>query len=476
MVFTVSEGPRLFIDRILIVGNTRTKTETVERELQFKSGDPLGVAAVTDTRQRLFELGLFRRTDITAVGHGERTRDVLISLDEAPVTTIRYGFGVAGIPRIRTSGRAGVAEQHFEFAPRVFFQIGRSNLFGKNRSATLFTRLSLRPKDAAASGDPAVISDSGGRFGFVEYRIQGMFREPHVLGTVADSVLTGILEQQVRASFNFARRSFSAEVGRRLGRAVSVSGNYQIQRIELFDEKINARDDLLIDRLFPEVRLSSFSSSVVKSTRNDELDPSRGEYLTGFAQVAARAIGSEVGFAKTYLTGQLFRPLPQAGGTVLATSARLGMAVGFPRQVISIGPGGQPVVSVVEGLPASERFFAGGDTTVRGFALDTLGAPETIDGDGFPIGGNAVVIFNAELRVPYRNLQFVGFLDSGNVFVLPSDIDLGQLRSAVGFGIRYRSPIGPIRVDVGFKVHPQDIVPGRPESPAALHIGLGQVF
>ena len=88
-------------------------------------------------------------------------------------------------------------------------------------------------------------------------------------------------------------------------------------------------------------------------------------------------------------------------------------------------------------LPASERFFAGGDTTVRGFALDRLGTPEVIDADGFPVGGNGVIILNAELRVPVmRFLGVVGFVDSGNVFKQTTDIDLGRLRATTGFGVR----------------------------------------
>src|SRR6185295_9987559 len=99
------------------------------------------------------------------------------------------------------------------------------------------------------------------------------------------------------------------------------SGNYQIQRIELFDEQINAADKLLIDRIFPQVRLSSFSVSVIRNTRDDALDPSRGHYLSTYLQVAARAIGSEVGLAKSYLTAQTFHTLPHSHRTVFAGSA-----------------------------------------------------------------------------------------------------------------------------------------------------------
>src|SRR4029079_16725452 len=99
--------------------------------------------------------------------------------------------------------------------------------------------------------------------------------------------------------------------------------------------------------------------------------------------------------------------------------------------------GTEVLVKDVRDLPEPERFFAGGDTTVRGFALETLGRPDTIK-DGFPIGGNAETIFNAELRVPVRGgLGMVGFVDSGNVFATAADIDLLELRSAVGVGLRY---------------------------------------
>ena len=98
-------------------------------------------------------------------------------------------------------------------------------------------------------------------------------------------------------------------------------------------------------------------------------------------------------------------------------------------------------------LPASERFFAGGDTSVRGYALDRLGTPETIDRNGFPLGGNAVIVLNAELRVPvWKDIGVVGFVDAGNVFNRVGDFDFGEIRPTTGFGFRYKSPIGPIRV------------------------------
>jgi outer membrane protein assembly complex protein YaeT len=482
VLFTVSEGPRIHVDHVLIAGNTRTRTETIERELQLKAGDPIGLAAVAESQRRLASLGLFRRTRITELGHGdETTRDLLVSVEESPATTVGYGGGLEVGQRIRTED-SGVADERLEVAPRAFFEIGRRNLLGKNRSVNLFTRVSLRPKETGVTPGSAP-ADSG--YGFSEYRILGTFREPRVLGTAADAFLTGTIEQQIRSSFNFARRAFSAEVARRLTPRVSAGGNYQIQRTELFDEKIAPGDKLLVDRLFPQLRLSSFSFSIVRDTRDDALNPGSGNYLSANAQLAARRIGSEVGLAKSYVTAQLFRRVPRTNQVVFAASARLGTAVGFARSATQVdaegntvfGPDGRPVVATIKDLPASERFFAGGDTTVRGFALDQLGAADTIDQNGFPIGGNAVVILNGELRVPlFGGVGVVGFLDTGNVFARTADVDLRQLRSAAGFGLRYRSPVGPIRVDVGFKLNRMDLVAGTSEQPYALHISLGQAF
>jgi outer membrane translocation and assembly module TamA len=131
----------------------------------------------------------------------------------------------------------------------------------------------------------------------------------------------------------------------------------------------------------------------------------------------------------------------------------------------------------VDDLPASERFFAGGDTTVRGWGQDQLGTPATLDLNGFPKGGNSVVVLNAELRVPvWRDVGVVAFLDGGNVFRRIEDFDVSEIRGAAGFGLRYRSPVGPLRLDLGFKLDRQTLPNGREERPTALFVSLGQAF
>ena len=313
---------------------------------------------------------------------------------------------------------------------------------------------------------------------FNEYRVVGTFREPRVLGSRTDVLVTGILEQAIRSSFNFARRELRAEAGLRLTPVYSLSGRYAFERTELFDERFTTSEDQgLIDRLFPQVRLSILSSSFLRDTRNDLVDASRGTLITTTADLAMRAIGSEVGFVKTYFEAFSFTQLPAARRTVLALGARLGLANGFPRLVAGEDEDGAPIVARVDDIPVSKRFFAGGDTTVRGFSLDRLGDESTISPQGFPTGGNGVVILNGEMRVGVVGpLQAVGFMDAGNVVARASDLRLRELRTTAGFGIRYRSPVGPIRLDLGFKLDRRELSPGNLERRSVWHISMGQAF
>jgi translocation and assembly module TamA len=463
VTFVIREGPQVFVNHVLIVGNVRTTTSTIERELQVKAGDPFNLGAINESQRRLTALGLFRRARITELRHGaETTRDLLVTIEEAPPTTVGYGGGVE-VGRVVVAAREdGIAAERFDVAPRAFFEVGRRNVFGKNRSVNLFSSVAFHSQESAAN---------------VEYRAIGTFREPRVFDTAADAFVNATFEQQRRSSFNFSRRSLSADIARKMTRAVSITGTYQIQRTEVFDERLEDTDPLkpLIDRLFPQFRLSSFSSSLIRDTRDDAVDPSRGEYASASGQLAGRAIGSQIGFAKGLFTAQLFRPIPHSNRIVFAGNARLGLASGFPREA----PGTDGQFEVIRDLPQSERFYAGGDTTIRGYSLDRVGTRhvpaepgDTLDADLLPVGGNGLVVFMAELRVPIAGgLGIVGFLDTGNVFSRAADIDLTQLRTAVGSGVRYKSPFGPIRFDLGFKVHRQ---PG--EGLTAWFISFGQAF
>jgi outer membrane translocation and assembly module TamA len=277
------------------------------------------------------------------------------------------------------------------------------------------------------------------------------------------------VEQARRSSFNFDRKEARVEAGFRLSRIYSAIGLYSFQKTRLFDERYTPdAPPPLIDRLFPTVRLSKVSASLIRDKRDDQLDPSTGTMMIVDGELAARAIGSEVGFVQTYLQGFYYHRMPAQRRIVLALGARVGLAHGFTRVVEGV---------TIQDLPASERFFAGGDTTVRGFTLDRLGDEKTITPTGFPTGGNGVVVLNSELRIGVVGpLQATGFVDAGNVFARAGEIDFTDLRPTAGFGVMYRSPVGPIRLDLGFNLDPRELVPGVQERSRVLHILLGQPF
>ncbi len=469
--FVIQEGPQILVDQILITGNTRTSEATIRREVVLYPGAALGDAAVAESQRRLAALGLFRRVTISELQHtAANLRDVLIAVEEAPATTVGYGGGVE-FQKVETS----------EFAPRGFIELGRRNLWGKNRSVNFFGRVSVRRRGGQATAldtDPSTETD-------LEYRVVGAYREPRFLDTRGDLQVAAVFEQGSRTSFRYRHRSVRVGFAERVGQAWSYIGQFAFERNEILDDNINPIDRPLIDRLFPQVRLSSLSATVARDTRDDAIEPGRGTLVSLNGELALRAIGSEVGYAKTFLQSFAFHRVAAFPRLVLAGGARLGLGTGFARDVDVTtaegtpvtGPDGRPLTVTVRDLPASERFFAGGDTTVRGFQLDRLGTPETFDRDGTPIGGHAEFVLNAEARVAvWRDLGLVGFLDGGNVFALVNDVSLGELRAGAGFGLRYKSPVGPIRVDFGFKLGTLRTYGPNKEDRFALHISIGQAF
>lgn len=482
ITWTVAEGPQILVDRVLIKGNQRTGLDVVRRELTVRSGSPMSDDALIESQRQLAATGLFRRVRVSELPRtGSNSRDVLVDLEEAPATTISYGGGLE-VGRIGARDEAGQASDELDIAPRGFFDISRRNLWGKNRSATFFARVTLRKN---GTDDPAADRS----YGLNDYRGLFTFREPRAFGTTGDAQFTAFVEQGLRTSFDFNRKGVTADYARRFG-SLRATARYTFDYTKLFNEEIAAEDQLLIDRLFPQVKLSKVFGSILRDSRDDVLDPQRGSVLGVDGSLAAKAMGSEVGFLKTFGQAFVYRRLP-GRGFVLAAGARIGVAIGFaqavppvveiaetPRGLLARAPSRAAAFpTVIRELPASERFFAGGDTTVRGFALDRLGTPDTLDPQGFPQGGNGLAVFNFEARAPYwKNLQFVWFADAGNVFKTASEIRFDELRVSSGLGFRYRSPIGPLRVDWGFKVSTRLLLTGGRERSNVLHISLGQAF
>ena len=485
ITWTVTEGTQILVDRVLIKGNQRIGIDLIRRELAIRPGSPMSDTALLESQRQLAATGLFRRVRVSELPRtGSNSRDVLIDLEEAPANTISYGGGLE-VGRITGQDDDGQANEELDVAPRGFFDWSRRNLWGKNRSITFFARVTLRK----GNGAEGVEGGNSTGYGLNDYRGLFTFREPRAFGTTGDAQVSAFIEQGLRSSFDFNRRGVTADYAKRFT-GFTVTGRYTFDYTKLYNERIAPEDQLLIDRLFPQVRLSKVFSSVLRDSRDDVLDPQKGAVLGVDGSVAAKVLGSEVGFVKTFAQAFIYRRLP-GRGVVLAAGARMGVAVGFAQVVpavdeIAAFPAGETArgpsraatfPTIIRDLPASERFFAGGDTTVRGFALDRLGTPETLDPQGFPQGGNGLAVFNFEARAPYwKNLQFVWFTDAGNVFKLASDIRLDELRLTSGVGFRYRSPIGPLRVDWGFKLSTQLLATGGRERSNVLHISLGQAF
>lgn len=479
----VSEGPRTTLDRVIIVGNRRVSQDTILAAVApLARGQALGTAERVGLQQRLAELGLFRRITITEAPHsgGETGTDLVITVEESLATTIAIGGGIEAGLRARTAsieadGTRNTVDK-LEISPRASFEVGRSNLWGKNRSVSLFSGISLRPIDDADNP----LRD-GKCCGFSEYRVIGSYREPRLFGWNVDGLASVSAEQAIRNSFTFTRRAGSLQMLRRLSRRSTLIGSYSLQRVELKNQRVDPKDRLLVDRLFPQIRLSVFSASVLRDTRTDAIAPGAGALLSADVDLAARVVGSQQGFAKTLLQGFIYRRIPSAPRVVLAGGARLGLLRGFVRTVEVTDAVGRPVIvngaiqtARVEDVNLSQRFFAGGSNSVRGFGLDRLGAPGVLNDAGLSKGGNGLIVLNAEVRTALsRDLGVVAFMDGGNVFSRVSAIRLPELRASLGAGLRYRSPIGPLRVDFGWKLGGLRVTDSRRWE---FHFSIGEAF
>ncbi len=453
--FVIHEGPQVLIDHVLIVGNTRTSGSTIRSALQLVPGQPLGLENLLEGQRRVAALGLFRRVQVSQLPRGsEARRDVLVTVQEAPATTIAYGGGLEGAKRQRNVN--GTPVSAVDIAPRGLFEIGRRNLWGKNRAISFNGSFAVRPESVGVVGT-----------GLREYRALGAYREPHILRLPVDFLVTGGIEQAVRPAYSFNRRGIRAEVVRPLSKTMTFVTRYALDRTRVINPaQNNPQDVILLERLFPTVRLSKVSSSLVRDTRSeDPVDPDSGMLTSVDGEIAPPLLGSEVGVAKTLLQAFAYRKLPTKRRVVFAGGVRIGFVTGY-----GTTPAG-PVLAP----PLSERFFAGGNTTVRGVAEDTLGTPATFV-SGFATGGGGLVILNAELRTSiWKSLAAVTFIDAGNVYELASKTRPTDLQPAVGFGLRYKSPIGPIRVDLGFNLD-RRVLGTQRESLTVISFGIGQAF
>jgi outer membrane translocation and assembly module TamA len=225
---------------------------------------------------------------------------------------------------------------------------------------------------------------------------------------------------------------------------VEVAYRYSFERNHTFD--LHSTDVIPFDVLENVARLAA---TALVDTRNDLVDATRGWFHSSDLEYGPLALGSDVRFAKYLLQQRYYHTV---GTIVLATAARVGLATGFDQVLIP-----------------SERFFAGGGGSVRGYAEDALG-PRDVFGD--ITGGNALVVLNEEVRFPiYKTVRGVAFLDAGRAFETTRLVRLGDLSAGTGLGLRVQTPIVLLRVDVGVPLD-SAVGPRRPR----WFFSIGQAF
>jgi outer membrane protein insertion porin family len=410
----VEPGERTLVEHLVLAGLRRTRPTTVEREMALRSGEPFSFERVLDSQRRLSSLGIFERVSISELDPGrERERDVVVKVQEAPRTAVSWGVGYSEQDRLRGS-----------------VELTRRNLDGAGRTASVFARGSFRGS-----------------------RLLANLREPWLLGRQLDSFATAFWEEERRTSFDYSRKGGILQVGRAIDPRTTVVLRYLYQDTHVYNVEVPIEE---IDRQYRTYTVSGPSASVVFDTRDDPLEPRRGVFLSADTQLSLEALGG-TSYLRGFLQATTVRPLRT--DLVFVLSGRLGLASTFGQEV--------PL------LPLPERFFAGGDYGPRGFPVDWVG-PKVVGEDGqlYPTGGNAVVLGDAELRYNVtRAFQLASFLDLGNVYLEVRDVALRELRRSAGVGVRYRTPIGPIRLDWGYVL---DHRPG--ESRSKFHLTIGHAF
>jgi len=409
----VEPGPRTLIEHVVLAGLDRTRDVVVEREMVLRPGEPFSFERVLESQRRLSGLGIFERVQIAELDPGRRRRDVVVSVQEAPRTTWSWGVGYSEQDRLRGS-----------------VELTRRNLGGLGRTASVFARASVR----------------GSRFLL-------NLREPWLFGRKLDSFVTGFWEEEDRTSFDYNRLGGIVQAGRALDARTSLILRYLYQDTNVFNVEVPIDE---IDRQYRTYTVSGPSASVIFDTRDDPLEPKRGLFLGADLQLSTHALGG-VSYLRGFVQGTSVRRLRANLAFVL--SARLGLARTYGDEA--------PL------LPLPERFFAGGDYGPRGFPVDEVG-PKFVgtDGEVYPTGGNAMLLGGAEVRYNVsRAFQLASFLDTGNVFPETGDLALSDLRWSAGLGLRYRTPIGPVRLDWGYVLDRQ---PG--ESRYRFHLTIGHAF
>jgi len=496
--YQITEGEQRFVNRVLISGLNHTRPFVVDRELQIRNGQPLSQLDMLDSQRRLYDLGIFNRVDV-AVQNPEgaaRSKNVLLQLEEARRYTITYGLGMevqtgsnpancqngvnaqtATGPILTCSpqGRTGVS-------PRVSFDVTRTNFLGRDYTILFKSRYGrLQQRGLISLEAPRIFNNEGLKLTFNTFYDK------------TQDVLT----------FTAQRIEGSAQFEQLWSKATTLLYRLTYRRVNVDPATLQV-DPNLIPLLSRPVLVAMPNFTYIRDTRDNPIDSTRGRYNTMDLGLASSAFGGQTDFTRLLVQNSTYHVLNRKQSVVskkwvVARSTRIGIEE----------PYGSPDLALV---PLPEKYFAGGSNSHRGFAINQAG-PRDLQ-TGFPIGGEALFVNNVELRTPpiqlpyvEQNLSAVIFHDMGNVFASAGDIfpslfrlsqknvssckdlsptatcDFNYFSHAVGAGLRYRTPIGPVRVDVGYNLNPTIFsirTPGQQQTQTLRRINLffsiGQTF
>lgn len=495
VTFTIHEGEKFTIDHVLVAGLENTRDYVVDRELQVHSGQALSQQGLLNTQTRLYDLGIFSQVD-TAVQNPEGEdplKNVLVQVQEAKRYTFTYGVGLefqTGQPAGPTSpqGATGVS-------PRVEFDVTRLNFGGRDQTLTFQSHVGYLQQRGLISYTVPKLLDSD-KFKLI-YTI--FYDNSLDVATFTSQRLEGRIDlrQQIGNS--------GIEAGTRPG-ANSVTYRWEFRRVKATDFASNfSPGEFQILSLPAEV--GGPGLTFIRDHRDNPLESTKGDYFTFDAFASSHDFGSEANFGRVlsqYSTYYALGKGKPGHQFVLARSTSIGLQQPFSGTRI-VSPGACPVnpktnETECQGfslIPLPEQFFAGGGNSHRGFGLNQAGPRDP--SSGFPVGGTALFVNNFELRLPPTTLPYLGegfsfaiFHDMGNVFTAPHDMVKGLLRwhqanpnlclplstvtnpcfaqfnesgydftsHAAGIGVRYKTPIGPLRFDFGYNLNPTSYFQG----------------
>jgi outer membrane protein assembly complex protein YaeT len=423
-------GPRPRIGSIRVVDTWQTNSGLIRRSLSLREGDLVRPKALSESRERLSDTGIFRSVDVRTEPRAgdEGLRDVVVGLVHKPDVQLEYGLryttageggSAGGAPSNPDSGRLQAAGA-FEL----------NNLFGYGVKTRAYSFFTTERQTWGVNLDAATLAG-------IRLRTQLFVFDDND----DDNEISGVASHVRGTTLQQSRVLLRDRGSRRWHDRLRLQWGYTFKDIE-YVESADRQLSLQGDRAF-------LALAAIGDERDSLTDPTRGVFWTASTELSRTWLGSEVDYVRLY--GQFFAYVP-LGPLVWAQGYRLGVV-----------PGSDPL------LLLENRFRAGGSTTVRGFEQNRLG-PLTAEGDS--LGGQAVAVLNQELRFPiWKSLKGGVFWDAGNVWALSDQFRLGELRQSVGAGLRYMFPFGPLRVEYAW-------ILGRKEGePVGRFVfGLGHAF